>query len=75
MAMILLQQSAPIDDRARAARDQFSHTMGTETLILLGVALVGALVVFFLLGRLYLSWMERRHGYHEDYLKKRMEFD
>ncbi len=75
MAMILLQQSAPIDDRARAAHDQFSHTMDTETLILLGVVLAGALVVFLLLGRLYLSWMVRRHGYREDYLKKRKKFD
>ncbi len=59
MAMILLQQSAPIDDRARAAQKQFSHTMDTETLILLGVALVGALVVFFLLdGCIYHGWRE-----------------
>jgi len=40
--------------------------------MLLRVALVGgALVVFFLLGRLYLSWMVRRYGFREDYLNKR----
>ena len=54
---------------------EFNQGIGTEQLVVFGVVFATILFGLFVLRGFYLSWLKRKYGFRDSYLKKREKFD
>ena len=73
--LVLTQTAAPIQQRVRAAIEEFDRSISAETFVLSMVAIAIVLAWLYVVRRAYLAWYMRKHGFQDSYLRKRKKFD
>ena len=70
-----MQTAAPIQQRVRAAIEEFDRSISAETFVLSTVAIAIVLAWLYVVKRVYLGWYMRKYGFQDSYLRKRKKFD